>query len=227
MLRKEHAAFSRHVRPITCYLSRADCKNSDELEKSPCSCALWTSEGHVTPSTESGCGWSSHAVAYQRRCYPLSACYTTACKLAGALSTARSRNLFAIPEGCGVTPRTAERMCDITASIQSLRRYPKDRGKDVPYHRFHPKFAALPQGPRKGCAISPLPLNVSFPAAIHGILERFSDDTDIVRDLVRLGLWTSVAHDYERQEGGNVEAAREKTKEPRKGRNKYSQEKTN
>ena len=65
--RKNSAAFAPRDQQWTCRSSCADCKNSDELGESPCTCASSISR-NVTPSTESCCGWCSHASAYQRRC---------------------------------------------------------------------------------------------------------------------------------------------------------------
>ena len=48
--------------------SCADCKNSDELGKSPCTFSSSTSRKHMTSSTESSYGLCSHASVCQRRC---------------------------------------------------------------------------------------------------------------------------------------------------------------
>ena len=42
------------------------------------------------------------------------------------------------------------------------------------------------QGLRQGCALSPLPFNVFFAAAVNAVLVRFSEDPDILRDLFHL-----------------------------------------
>ena len=42
------------------------------------------------------------------------------------------------------------------------------------------------QGLRQGCVLSPLMLSVLFADATHVVLVRFSEDEDIVRDLVHL-----------------------------------------
>ena len=41
------------------------------------------------------------------------------------------------------------------------------------------------QGLQQGCVLSPLPFNI-FAAATHAMIVRFSEDPDIVRDLVHL-----------------------------------------
>ena len=48
------------------------------------------------------------------------------------------------------------------------------------------KLFSVTQGLRQGCVLSPLPFHVFFAAAIHVVLVRFSEDEDIVRELVRL-----------------------------------------
>ena len=62
---RNSAAFAPRDLQWTCCSSCADCKNSDEPGES---CASSISRKHMTPSTESCCGWCSHASAYQRRC---------------------------------------------------------------------------------------------------------------------------------------------------------------
>ena len=48
----------------------------------------------------------------------------------------------------------------------------------------HSEWFDVNQGLRQGCL--PLPLNVFFAAAIHAVLVRFSEDPDILRDLVHI-----------------------------------------
>ena len=50
----------------------------------------------------------------------------------------------------------------------------------------HSVWFVVSQDPRQGCVLSPLLFNVFFAAAIHAVLVRFSDDPDILWDLVRL-----------------------------------------
>ena len=50
----------------------------------------------------------------------------------------------------------------------------------------HSEWLDVTQGLRQGCVLSPLRFNVFFAAAIHAVLVRFSEDPDILRDLVHL-----------------------------------------
>ena len=50
----------------------------------------------------------------------------------------------------------------------------------------HSVWFVVSQDQRQGCVLSPLLFNVFFAAAIHAVLVRFSDDPDILWDLVRL-----------------------------------------
>ena len=50
----------------------------------------------------------------------------------------------------------------------------------------HSEWFDVTQGLRQGCVLSLLPFNMLFAAVIHVVLVRFSEDKEIVRDLVHL-----------------------------------------
>ena len=92
------AAFVRHDQKSKCCSSCDDCKNSDEREKFPYTFASLTYRKRTTLSTESCCGWCSHASACQPRC--LRSFATTACGLECVQMIASARNRLMSRRGC-------------------------------------------------------------------------------------------------------------------------------
>ena len=50
----------------------------------------------------------------------------------------------------------------------------------------HSEWFDVTQGRQQGCVLSPLLFNLVFAAAMHAVLVRFSEDPNILRDLVHL-----------------------------------------
>ena len=70
--------------------------------------------------------------------------------------------------------------------LRIVRNFRDGMGDRVRTDSTHSECNDFTRGLRQGCVLSPLLCNVFFAAALRVVLVRFSQDEDIVRDLVQL-----------------------------------------
>ena len=67
-----------------------------------------------------------------------------------------------------------------------IRQFPEGMRPCVRTDDKHSEWFGVTQGLRQGCVLSPLYFNIFFAAVTHAVVVRFSEDPDVVRDLVHL-----------------------------------------